>query len=182
MSKARGRDVKKAKVLAQMTYFVLGHPPDKPAVWDNSLLAKIMVTPQKLRASAIDSAEPIPEFGAAHIPPQLAYGIGFEHDEQKLLFKYLPKVSESQAYTNAQGKPAVPAQPASPAQLDANSLEGKEMTKVEQLARILDLRHASAREIRAENTRRCIRAFSAPDQPNDTGRCEVQGAFCLLLP
>jgi len=169
MSKIQARDLKKQKARDTMSYFVLGHRPDNADLWNNSLLARITVTPENLKATF--GAPPVEHPGLrAPIPPQLGFGIGAaENDaERKLLFRYLPDVSLQQAAntirTSKSGK-----------KLDVTLLEETEISKVEQLSKIIDLRNASAREIRAENTRRCIAAFSAPGNTKDSGRAEVQG-------
>lgn len=56
----------------------------------------------------------------------------------------------------------------------------KEMHKAHMLARLTDLRNTNADGLAFENRRRIIAVFSEPDQPNDSGRPEVQGEFAVL--
>ena len=55
-----------------------------------------------------------------------------------------------------------------------------ERLKANLLAKALDLRNANAAGIAFENRRRIIKAFSMPENPYDTGRTEVQGAYILF--
>lgn len=50
--------------------------------------------------------------------------------------------------------------------------------QAEMVAKLVDLRNANAAGIAFENRRRVVEAFSEPGKPGDTGRTEVQGAFC----
>ncbi|EJD52785.1 hypothetical protein AURDEDRAFT_181309 [Auricularia subglabra TFB-10046 SS5] len=171
LSRSETRELKKGKERALMTYYVLGHAPENAKLWENSLLAKIMVTPEKLRA--LDAPPVSSPNSIAPLPPELGYGLADE--EQRLLFHYLPNVAMQHAFATRVGGTSK-----NMSDEEGAALDNAEMTKVEQLAKIIDLRNAGAREIKAENTRRCVRAFSPPNNPNDTGRPEVIAALATV--
>lgn len=110
------------------------------------------------------------------LPEHLNFGI--KSPEEELVFRALPEVVSQQTFFQTTNE-----------QYDANNprhahalleAEAKAMISTIHLARIADLRNASAAGIAAENRRRCVEAFSPPNKPNDTGRSEVQGRLISL--
>ncbi|KAH7108265.1 hypothetical protein BKA62DRAFT_681687 [Auriculariales sp. MPI-PUGE-AT-0066] len=174
VSKVEAKGMRKAKRAQEMAYFVLGHKADNAKLWDTSLLASIMVTPAGLKAS--NGAPPVYyENIAAPLPPQIGFGIGAPHnaEERALLFRYLPEVTLQQAAEiQRTNKARIMTEP--------RLIEDAELSKVKQLAKIIDLQNASGREIRAENTRRCIASFGEFGVDGDSGRSEVQAALLTV--
>lgn len=176
---------------------VLGHQPNKvgEAVWENSELAKIVITKDKawgvtrdhrgklqpLRADQEDtttfsqqSAQDAEEFGG---PERLNFGL--QRKDRELLFKGLPQIMvKDRVLDSANLGPLVRG---SPERADIDAFE-KELEKVlaeedrnkEALGRILDLRNASGKGVQVENIRRIVQHFG---EGTDTGSSEVQAAI-----
>ncbi|KDQ18195.1 hypothetical protein BOTBODRAFT_553000 [Botryobasidium botryosum FD-172 SS1] len=147
---------------------VLGTSPGNEAKWANCDLAKILLTEESVQATPPPA--PLPSTSALELPKHFNFGI--EDSAKEVLFKALPAVTAQRPFLNANltinpqqwaGEQAV--------------AEAQEMVKSNMLARVVDMRNASARGIAYENRRRCVEAFSEPEKPGDTGRPEVQAAL-----
>ncbi|KAI0713183.1 S15/NS1 RNA-binding domain-containing protein [Cerioporus squamosus] len=151
-------------------HVVLGHKAGDEAKWQNSDLAKVLITEEDIKATPEPSVDPAS--GTVQVSTFLNYGIG--EKEKEALFDVLPRLSqqgqmEAEGITNPRAMSGVYAQ---------KGLE--EQKKAAMLARMVDLRNANARGIAFENRRRIIAAFSEPENPTDTGRPEVQAALATM--
>ncbi|RDX50580.1 S15/NS1 RNA-binding domain-containing protein [Lentinus brumalis] len=151
-------------------HVVLGYKAGDEAKWQNSDLAKVLITEEDIRATPEPSVDPAS--GTVQVPPFLNYGIG--EKEKEALFEVLPRLSQH-GQIQARG----PADPRAISGVYAQKgLE--EQKKAAMLARMVDLRNANARGIAFENRRRIVAAFSEPENPTDTGRPEVQAALATM--
>lgn len=103
------------------------------------------------------------------LPRYQGFGIG--DAEEKLLFERLPQVSVQNTLYLQEAARTVEKY----VEADRPGVIFQEMHKVHMLARLTDLRNTNADGLAFENRRRVIAAFSEADQPNDSGRPEVQG-------
>ncbi|KAF8602397.1 S15/NS1 RNA-binding domain-containing protein [Ceratobasidium sp. AG-I] len=152
---------------------VLGHSrnPEGEKLWQQSDLCKILLTPAKILESQTREVHSVS--GTIPLPEHLNFGI--KSPEEELVFRALPEVVSQQTFfqtTKAQYDAENPRHAHALEEAEAKATIG-----AIHLARIADLRNASAAGIAAENRRRCVEAFSLPDKPNDTGRSEVQAAI-----
>ena len=102
--------------------------------------------------------------GKVNVPRQ--FGFGVDTAEQKVLFDSLPLLTADMAQ---QGELDI---------AGYSHNKERQLQKANMFAKILDLRNANAAGIAYENRRRIIHAFSAPENPFDPGRAEVQGTQC----
>ena len=150
---------------ANRPHVVLGHKAGDEAKWLTSDLARVLVTSEEIQGT------PQPAINARtlelRLPAYMNYGIG--ENEKDALFEVLPRLS-TEGQVAAAGKSA-------PAEIEKTWKEQEfaELRKSALFARLVDLRNANARGIAYENRRRIVAAFSEPENPNDTGRPEVQG-------
>ncbi|GBE77353.1 hypothetical protein SCP_0102260 [Sparassis crispa] len=152
-------------------HIVLGTRPSTPERWENSDLAKILVTEKDILDSPVMPLTPTLEHDI-QTPTYYNYGLGAQ--ERELLFETLPVLSvEGTSMRRPMDDPK---------QLLENHklADEHERRKTVMLARLVDLRNANARGIAFENRRRIISEFSESGKPNDTGRSEVQAALLTL--
>lgn len=161
----RREEQKRAKDAARLRA-VLGVPRGGQDKWPQCDLSKTVITEDKLDSEDAHNLVKFPE-GTIQVPSKLNYGISGE--KTKMLFEVLPTLTaEKDIYT-----------------FDQDTVRRSEEAMKQQFqnanmfAKLVSLRNANARGIAYENRRRCISLFSPPDNPNDTGRPEVQG---ILLP
>lgn len=148
---------------------ILGHRPGDEAKWLSCDLNKILVKAKELHSSdkkyIMDITAPV------ELPEHFQWGLSGDPKAQHLLFDSLPHVAAKRSILNANVT--------NPHKDSINytliKAQWEELPSVHVLSRISDLRNASASGIAYENRRRCVEAFSSPDQTNDTGRPEVQG-------
>lgn len=177
---AKIREDREREAALSRPHIVLGHRPGDDAKWHNCDLAKILVTEQDILA-APPLPHTVPENGEVPVPKYTNYGV--QEAEQSRLFETLPVLTVEahvqsmldHAKKENRNVPLLPQEMVPLAQVAQQSGEEKELAKAVMLARLVDLRNANARGIAYENRRRCVAAFSAPGNPNDTGRPEVQG-------
>ena len=118
-----------------------------------------------------------PREGSIQLPTYYNYGVG--EKEKEALFNVLPALS-LEATVRYQRRKIGDIDQHTLAQCQSTaSIE--ELQKLNMFTRLVDLRNANARGIAYENRRRIIAAFSEPENPNDTGRPEVQGAFLITV-
>ena len=160
---------------ANAPHVVLGNRPGDDAKWHNCDLAKCLLT----REIVSSSPQPVidGESGQMQLPQYLNYGIDgagnvdVRGEHLKLLFEDLPIAS------------ALPKDTVSLSFVDQHAekhmsnYQNKELPKIDQFARVVDLRNSNAAGLAFENRRRVITTFSEPSQPFDCGRTEVQGWF-----
>ncbi|KAI0778932.1 S15/NS1 RNA-binding domain-containing protein [Trametes elegans] len=155
-------------------HVVLGHKAGDEAKWENSDLAKVILSEDQIQSA------PIPEVdlrnGTLRLPKYFNYGVGEE--EKELLLDVLPALTAEarvQLLSSSVKDGKVP-NAQMYANLDAEA-STEELYKTAIFARVVDLRNANAHGIAYENRRRIIAAFSEPENPYDTGRPEVQAAI-----
>jgi len=153
---------------ANQPHPVLGTSPGNEARWTNCDLAKILLTEESVQATPAPA--PSPSTSTLELPKHFNFGI--ENSAKELLFQSLPAVSAQRPFLNAD----LTINPQQWAEEQA-AAEAEEMKKSNILARVVDMRNASARGIAYENRRRCVEAFSEAGKPGDTGRPEVQAAL-----
>ncbi|KAF8634921.1 hypothetical protein AX15_000661 [Amanita polypyramis BW_CC] len=112
------------------------------------------------------SSQPI---GAIQLPAHMNFGIG--ETEKTLLFRHLPVLS-AQATVLARKTQDLEVL----ANLHTKGQE-TELHKLNNFAKVVDLRNANAEGIAYENRRRIILAFSGSESPYDPGKAEVQAAL-----
>ncbi|KAI0789477.1 S15/NS1 RNA-binding domain-containing protein [Abortiporus biennis] len=150
-------------------HVILGNRPGDEAKWTNCDLAKVLVTPEEIKASP--PVDPSAKFVAPHFK---SYGIG--EQETELLFKTLPTLtSEATIEMDMQSND----NKRSFQQTAEDAIE-VERRKSVVFASLVDLRNANARGIAYENRKRIIAEFSELGKPNDTGRPEVQAAILTM--
>ena len=162
-------------------HVVLGTRPGQESKWENSDLAKIIITAEQLEKLPTPSGdEPVaPEF--------MNFGLdGLDGKESKeelggLLFRDLPEASvvagvDQQLVDKLRTWRDIGKEPVLPEDRRKIGLvEVREQEKAKQLARLVDLRNANARGIAFENRRRIVAAFSPSGRATDSGYPEVQG-------
>lgn len=167
---------------------VLGTRPSEEAEkWKGCLLAKILVDQEALSAPPQKSLESVAvEVGTLELPKQLGFGVA-EPAEKSMLFNDLPLATVQMSLSNdgieeesAKYADRVAVRPPSSVE-KFEKARLTELGKANLFAKTLDLRNANAKGISFENRRRIIKAFSAPENPFDTGRTEVQGEDFFLL-
>ncbi|KAI0326786.1 S15/NS1 RNA-binding domain-containing protein [Cubamyces sp. BRFM 1775] len=152
-------------------HVVLGHKHGDEAKWQNCDLAKIVITEEDIRSTPVPHVDP--HEGSIQLPTYYNYGVG--ETEKETLFNVLPALS-MEASVRFQAKNGEGMDPHTLAQIESTaSIE--ELHKLDTFTKLVDLRNANARGIAYENRRRIIAAFSDPENPNDTGRPEVQAAL-----
>ncbi|KAF8509417.1 mitochondrial ribosomal protein S15 [Hysterangium stoloniferum] len=152
---------------------ILGHRPGDEAKWLNCDLAKLLVSEKELQVAPVTRLDV-----DAHVklPQHFQWGVGGSAELQHLLFDSLPSVSAQRVLRNKEVlNPNNHYLQHEMLKAQWNELRGTHM-----LARLVDLRNASAKGIAFENRRRCVEAFSAPGKPHDTGRTEVQAAILTM--
>ncbi|KAI9066531.1 S15/NS1 RNA-binding domain-containing protein [Trametes sanguinea] len=166
------------QALQNRPHVVLGHKPGDEAKWHNCDLAKVIITEEDIRNTPLPGADP--STGAIQPPKYFNYGIGEE--EKEVLLDVLPTLT-SQTEVKARQrvwervKSRTGAPTADMIVRLAEEASNVEKAKAMAFAKLVDLRNANARGIAYENRRRIIAAFSEPENPNDTGRPEVQAAL-----
>jgi len=157
-------------------HIVLGHRPGDEAKWRNCDLAKILVSEEELQiptaaAADFDSTgqQPPSDTTTTQLPTQFNFGIG--KADKELLFRDLPELSAQAVVLRYQQS-----NPETLASLHDQSQE-LEQLKLNQFAKLVDLRNANAQGIAYENKRRIILAFSGQEGSYDTGSTEVQVAL-----
>jgi small subunit ribosomal protein S15 len=179
---------KRAKeAVADRPSVVLGTRPSEEAVkWPNCDLAKVLVDEGALfsatSSSSASSSSQTASSSTLHvvessvgevlIPAQPAFGVAAV--EADLLFNELPRIS---AEARNLLPPPVGAAVSSDKVQQFERFAEQERQKVENFAKVVDLRNANAAGIAFENRRRIIEAFSTPENPFDPGRAEVQGVY-----
>ncbi|KAI0830856.1 S15/NS1 RNA-binding domain-containing protein [Trametes gibbosa] len=157
-------------------HVILGHKAGEEAKWQTSDLARTLVTEAQVQSAKLPGSDI--RTGMLSLPQYFNYGVGAA--EKETLFDVLPALTaQSQAQLNPhaqrkEGEPAPSSQTLKKAEGEASL---KELYKTGLFARLIDLRNANARGIACENRRRIVAAFSEPENPNDTGRPEVQAAL-----
>lgn len=157
-------------------HVVLGHRPGDEAKWSNCDLAKVIITEEDIQAAPIPSPTANVHAGV-DTPTYFNYGVGSR--EKELLFYTLPPLASERSVMSQKKAGVVQL-----SQIDMSKVEEadvREQRKATTFARLVDLRNANARGIAFENRRRIIAAFSSPENPEDPGRPEVQGAFSMLF-
>ncbi len=146
-------------------HVVLGYKAGDEAKWLDCDLARVLVTPEEIQHTPSPTINP--KTLEMNLPRYFNYGIG--ENEKDALFEVLPRLS-------AEGQVAA-AGNTTAAEIEATwrNRESAELQKSALFARLVDLRNANARGIAYENRRRIVVTFSEPENPNDTGRPEVQG-------
>lgn len=159
--------------LASHAHVVLGtRPGEETTFWANSDLAKIVLTRADVDAVAAPGTRF--DFGvgervaSVEFPPLLNYGVSGAQEQQ--LAAVLPVLSAQAAAAVPAGRNYFPG-----VEQEQEQDLAREVHKANMFGRAIDLRNANAGGIAYENRRRIIAAFSAPGNPNDTGRPEVQG-------
>ena len=155
---------------------VLGTRPSEEAErWANCDLAKVLVQESELTGSTELQPTQFP-IGTVPLPKQIGFGV--TEVEKEALFGSLPLVSVEMREAQPFGSVAPQSDRLEAAGKHAEKIE---LEKARLFAKALDLRNANAAGIAFENRRRIVLAFSAPENPYDTGRAEVQGALHILL-
>jgi small subunit ribosomal protein S15 len=140
----------------------------KEQVWGTSNAAE---TSSRNVAASLD--EGLDQDGAYTEPTRLNFGL--DKQDAELLFDSLPRVASLRPVLASQSEGKRDAYNASRLeQLHEGGVE-EETRKKEQLMRILDLKNANARGIRAENTQTLLEQFGRKE--GDTGSPEVQGVL-----
>ncbi|KAI0801347.1 S15/NS1 RNA-binding domain-containing protein [Fomes fomentarius] len=151
-------------------HVVLGHKAGDEAKWLDCDLARVLVTPEEIQNAPSPTINP--KTLEMNLPRYFNYGIG--ENEKDALFEVLPRLS-AEGQVAAAGKTTA-------AEIEATwrDRESVELQKSALFARLVDLRNANARGIAYENRRRIVATFSEPENPNDTGRPEVQAALATM--
>lgn len=124
-----------------------------------------------------------PELGATvTVPKHTNYGI--DAPEKEMLFMELPNLTATAPLIADESSFNSTFDVGARSQVSAEALAGKhaaaaeaEKKKMDAFAKVIDLQNANAGGIAYENRRRIILAFSAPENPFDPGRTEVQAAL-----
>ncbi|KAG2070879.1 S15/NS1 RNA-binding domain-containing protein [Suillus decipiens] len=167
ISKVQARINHKLAFDAQREYAVLGHRPGQDHKWRSCALAKVIVTEDALYSDSVPEIIHNPE-GDIELPPHLNFGV--TERSKELLFKVLPPLSAQEGVTKFRENVISEMQEA---------MEN-EKTKANMFAKVIDLRNSNAKGLAFENRRRCIKLFSSPGNPFDTGRPEVQAALLTI--
>ncbi|KAG8219344.1 S15/NS1 RNA-binding domain-containing protein [Butyriboletus roseoflavus] len=158
-------DRKHAKDAGRL-YVVLGSEYNKEDKWIECDLQKTILTPDTVYSQETEPKVLHLSEGSVNMPSHLSFGID-GGEEKKLLFEVLPTLTVERGVTA----------------FDEDTVERtkaamkEELQKANMFARLVDLRNANAKGFAYENRRRIIEAFSTPEQPDDTGRPEVQAAL-----
>ncbi|KAI0348317.1 mitochondrial ribosomal protein S15 [Trametopsis cervina] len=160
-------------------HVVLGNKPGDESKWQKCDLAKVLVSEADVHATPILSPDPILD-SDVQVPKYTNFGIATE--EKKMLFETLPEMSVESYRLSLEKMKDRLGKHVTPFELEAIEQEyvPREQFKANMLARVVDLRNANARGIAYENRRRCVEAFSEAENPNDTGRPEVQAAILTM--
>lgn len=164
VSKLQAKVDRKHAKDANRLYVVLGSEYNKDDKWIGCDLQKTILTPSAVYAQDAEPRVLHLLEGEVNLPSNLSFGIE-GGEEKKLLFEVLPTLTVERGVTS----------------FDEDTVERtkaamkEELQKANIFARLVDLRNANAKGLAYENHRRIIAAFSPPEQPNDTGRPEVQG-------
>ncbi|KAG2358743.1 hypothetical protein BDR07DRAFT_1489109 [Suillus spraguei] len=167
ISKVQARINQKLAFDAQREYAVLGHRPGQDHKWRSCALAKVIVTEDALYSDSVPEITHNPE-GDIELPPHLSFGV--TERSKELFFKVLPPLSAQEGVTKFSENVISEMQEA---------MEN-ERTKANMFAKVIDLRNSNAKGLAFENRRRCIKLFSSPGNPFDTGRPEVQAALLTI--
>ncbi|THU96875.1 S15/NS1 RNA-binding domain-containing protein [Dendrothele bispora CBS 962.96] len=157
---------KREKALANRPSVILGTRSGEEWRWEQCDLAKVLVKEAGLAGPP--AMQPIEvSVGTVHVPKQFAYGV--TKDDAKLLFDKLPEMSAYQGVKDHKDTE----------KMNETWRLGvvRELKKATEFAKAIDLRNADAEGIAYENRRRIIAEFSAPENPFDPGRTEVQAAI-----
>jgi small subunit ribosomal protein S15 len=164
---------------ANRPHVVLGTRPNDSTKWSECDLAKLLVKSEEIEAQGAPRSQPSWQAGGVlEMPERLNFGV--TEAEKKMLFENLPALSAERTSYQLQNLNNS-LTPTSWMVAEYAKGERLELHKANMLAKVIDLRNANARGIAYENRRRCVLAFSEPDNPSDPGRPEVQGA-CILSP
>ncbi|KAG6335459.1 hypothetical protein ID866_3633 [Astraeus odoratus] len=166
-SKTAIREERKRAKDAARLYAVLGVPRGQRDKWPQCELAKVVITEEKLHAEDAEQLVDFPE-GNIKVPSNLNYGIAGEN--KKMLFEVLPTLTAERGVTTFNQNTV---------QQTEEAMQ-QEIQKANMFAKLVNLRNANSKGIAYENRRRCIAMFSTPENPNDTGRPEVQAAILTL--
>jgi len=167
------KNEKRRKALEMRPHIVLGHRPGDEAKWRNCDLAKILVSEEELQIPDVDSTGQPPT--TVQLPTQLNFGIS--ETDKELIFRDLPELSAQAVVLGYQQ-----ADPDALASLHDQS-QVHERLKLNQFAKLVDLKNANAQGIAYENKRRIVLAFSGQEGSYNTGSTEVQGTLhrrCLV--
>ncbi|KAI8981318.1 S15/NS1 RNA-binding domain-containing protein [Trametes punicea] len=170
----RRREELEQQAQQKRPHVVLGHKPGDEIKWHSCNLAKVVITEEDIRSTPLPDGDL--KTGYIQLPMYFNYGVGEE--EKQTLFDVLPELTKEitvQSKAQPADKHVLP-DAASLVNLEAQATK-TELLKTRVFSRLVDLRNANARGIAYENRRRIIAAFSKPDNPNDTGRPEVQAAL-----
>ena len=176
VSKLQAKVDRKHAKDASRLYVVLGSEYNKEDKWIGCDLQKAVLTPEAVYSQDAEPQVLHLSEGEVKIPSHLNFGIE-GGEEKKLLFEVLPTLTVERGVTT----------------FDEDTVERtkvvmkEELQKANMFARLADLRNANAKGLAYENRRRIIATFSTLQQPNDTGRPEVQGTslsstLCQHLP
>jgi len=150
---------------------------DEGEKWKASALAKVLINEE----SPSTRLEPEKfSIGKVNVPKHLGFGV--DTAEKEMLFNVLPKLTAEMAVQKEQKNMA---------QLKSTELEAAQaklaaemklqektqLDKANMFAKVLDLQNANAQGVAFVNRRRVVSAFSAPDNPFNPGRTEVQVAL-----
>ncbi|KAG9313901.1 hypothetical protein JVU11DRAFT_4673 [Chiua virens] len=166
VSKLQSKVDRKHAKDANRLYVVLGSEYNKEDKWVGCDLQKtVLIAEDVYSQDAEHRVLQLPE-GEVNVPSHVNFGIE-GGEEKKLLFQVLPTLTVERGVTS----------------FDESTVERtkvameEELQKANMFARVVDLRNANAKGLAYENRRRIIASFSTPEQPNDTGRPEVQAAL-----
>jgi len=166
VSKLQAKVDRKHAKDASRLYVVLGSEYNKEDKWIGCDLQKTTLTPEAVYSQDAEPQVLHLSEGEVKIPSHLNFGIE-GGEEKKLLFEVLPTLAIERGITT----------------FDEDTVERtkaamkEELQKANMFAQLADLRNANAKGLAYENRRRIIAAFSTLQQPNDTGRPEVQAAL-----
>ncbi|KAJ7219427.1 mitochondrial ribosomal protein S15 [Mycena pura] len=156
---------------------ILGTRPGEEHKWRDCYLARVLVDESVFSKPA----QPLvrSQYGV-EMPEYRAFGV--DAAEEKKLFRDLPDLTHAlfaSQVTGFQGPPLPAPQPITGSQglTDFQASPASQKVTAANFARVIDLRNSDAGGLGYENRRRIIKAFSAPENPFDTGRTEVQAAI-----
>jgi small subunit ribosomal protein S15 len=115
-------------------------------------------------------------------PKRVNFGLDTQEDRQ-LLFADLPSIKLDDRLRNAMDPTMASEEELANLSEDMQQVEELELSHVDILSRVLDLKNASGKGIQVENTRRIIAKFGAraegDERGPDTGSVECQGEILL---
>ncbi|KAH9854350.1 S15/NS1 RNA-binding domain-containing protein [Lenzites betulinus] len=157
-------------------HVVLGHRAGDEAKWQKSDLVQVLVTETEIQGAELPGSDI--RTGMLRLPQYFNYGVGAA--ERETLFDVLPELTvQSQVKVHPDARVVEGMPP--PETVVLTRIQGEaaleELYKTGLFARLVDLRNANARGVAYENRKRIVAAFSEPENPNDTGRPEVQAAL-----